>query len=233
MSSQLTNIRPNSEQHTKTSTAKRQLQHYNMISILQNETILAQLVLPPPSILQKLPRLRKLETRQDAIPLIRNAKQPIPQAQRNPRRPNLRHRLNLLRRNRRMVYPRHPRGLPRPSFHILLAERLNLERRTTTDSLPERDDFAQCEDVALDTAGYRPLALVFNCAGDDGCEILHCCERDLGVFRALGEDGPAVIQVDWKFHLVEVLGRRVWPGEVVGEESRVEEGVFEDFPLLI
>lgn len=132
-----------------------------------------------------------------------------------------------------MVNLGHPRRLPSPSFQIRLAELVKRERCTTTGLLTNRNDFAQGEQVALHTADYGPLALVFNCAGDDGCEILHCYECDLGVFHALGEDGLAVVQVDWEFHLVKMLGRRVRPGEVVHEEARVEEGVFEDFPLLV
>ena len=98
----------------------------------------------------------------------------------------------------------------------------------TADLLSQSDELPNGHVGASDAADDRPLALVVDRSRDHVGEILHCGEGEAVVVSAVRHQGSAFVEVDWQLHCVDVLRRFVWACQVVQEEARLEECVFEN-----
>ena len=81
---------------------------------------------------------------------------------------------------------------------------------------------------ASDAANHRPLALIVDCPRDHVGEILYCGESEEVVVSAVQYKSSAFVEVDGHLHHVDVLGRFVWACQVIQEQARLEERVFEN-----
>ena len=105
---------------------------------------------------------------------------------------------------------------------------VHCEKSERTTNLLSYGNHLTHRDLApIDPTHDRPFALILHRSGNNLSDILHGRQADAIVVASLQEQRPPLVEVDVELEDVEVFGRRVGVGVVVGEDAGAEEGVFE------
>lgn len=105
--------------------------------------------------------------------------------------------------------------------------------KPTADAFREIEKLAYGKSVSPDTTNWRPWTGIVDCLGHKVGDVVDAGQRDDGIFVVGDNDGTAVLKVNKGVQGGDVFGCFVGRGEVVEEEARLEEGILEDFGVLV
>jgi len=105
--------------------------------------------------------------------------------------------------------------------------------RRTSNPLTQRNEVADTHGRAGHSAHHGPFAFVINSSGNNSRKILHRRKSNHFVLASIYYKHPAFRKVERRLESRQVRGRFIRRGEVVGEQTWLEEAVLQHLSVFV